>query len=339
MLTHWLRSTAAACMLTGLCCSLLAQEPDDAAAGRAESGERRAEEPAGNSFYIGLGLDELSEQLRTQLKLEHGVIVADVFPESPAAKAEIRKHDILLKVGEVAVRSPHDVLKAVGEAQNKELSLLVLREGKELTVVVTPAKRPPTARLPVGVDGAGREGRLRWPLPRGEGHEPFFLFQPGVMMGKGMLKFGELPQDMSISVQKSGKEPARIVVKKGDKTWEVAESKLSDLPGEVREVVERFLAGGLPERMAFRFQGQPGMPRMPPGPPAEVQEAIKRAQADVAKAEEKLKEQVRKWHEQQQRTGDPSRGAPRPGDTERKLDEVLEALKNLRQEVDELKKK
>jgi hypothetical protein len=128
-------------------------------------------------------------------------------------------------------------------------------------------------------------------------------------------------------------------VKKGDKTWEVAEDKLNDLPAEVRQVAERFLAGGLPERMAFRFQAQPGMPRMPAGPPADVQEAIKKAQADVAKAEAQLKEQVRKWHEQQARPSDPPRVGPRNAETERKLDEVLEALKNLRNEVDELKKK
>jgi hypothetical protein len=154
-----------------------------------------------------------------------------------------------------------------------------------------------------------------------------------------MVKFGELPADISISIKKLGKEPAQIAVKKGEKSWEVTEDKLSDLPEEVRAVVERFLAGGLPERMAFRLSrgGMPPM-AMPMDPrSAEGQEAIQRAQAEVAKAQKQLEEQVRKWHEQQRPF--PGRAAPGDQSTERKLDEVIEALKNLRKDVDELKKK
>src|SRR5215212_7496285 len=161
-------------------------------------------------------------------------------------------------------------------------------------------------------------------------------------MGKGALKFGELPADINISVQKSGKEPARIVVKKGDQTWEVAEDKLTELPGEVREVVERFLAGGMPERMALRFHAQPGgkpMAVLPPLPgSAEAQEAIKNAQAEVAKAQERLQEQVRKWQGAQSRTMTAKVAEP-DRQVERKLGEVLNELKELRKEVDELKKK
>lgn len=341
MFTHWLRTAMAAGVCAGFGAAALAQQPpvDGPRPLRVVVGER-GEQEASSPFYIGLGLDELSEQLKAQLGLEHGVIVADVFPDSPAAKAEIKRHDILIKAGETDVQSPQDVLKAVNDVQDKELPLVVLRAGKEIKLTVTPTKRPMDARPPREQEGAGPDGRSRWPFPRGEGRDALFLYHPGMMMGKGMVKFGELPADISISIKKLGREPAQIEVKKGDKSWEVKEDKLGDLPDEVREVVERFLAGGLPERMAFRI-ARPGMTPMgiPPMDPrsAEGQEAIQRAQAEVAKAQKQLEEQVRKWHEQQRPM--PGRIAPGDPSTERKLDEVIEALKNLRKEVDELKKK
>jgi hypothetical protein len=330
----------AAGMCAGFGAGALAQEPPIGAPRplRVVVGER-GEQEASSPYYIGLGLDELSDQLKAQLDLEHGVVVADVFPDSPAAKADIKRHDILIKAGETDVQSPQDVLKAVNEAQDKELPLVVLRAGKKVKVTVTPTKRPMEARAPREQEGGDSEGRGRFGFARGEGRDALFLYHPGVMLGKGMVKFGELPADISISIKKLGKEPAQIAVKKGEKSWEVTEDKLSDLPEEVRAVVERFLAGGLPERMAFRLSrgGMPPM-AMPMDPrSAEGQEAIQRAQAEVAKAQKQLEEQVRKWHEQQRPF--PGRAAPGDQSTERKLDEVIEALKNLRKDVDELKKK
>jgi hypothetical protein len=341
MFTHWLRTAMAAGMCAGFGAAALAQQPpvDGPRPPRVLLGERGDQE-ASSPYYIGLALDELSEELRAQLDLKHGVIIADVAPDSPAAKADIKRHDILITAGDMDVNSARDVLKAVNEAQDRELPLVVLRAGKKVKVTVTPTKRPMEARPPREQEGAGPEGRLRWPFARGEGRDALFLYHPGMIMGKGMVKFGELPEDISISIKKLGKEPAQIAVKKGDKSWEVAEDKLSDLPDEVREVVERFLAGGFSERMAFRI-ARPGMAPMgmPPMDPrsAEGQEAIQRAQAEVAKAQKQLEEQVRKWHEQQRPV--PGRVAPGDQSTERKLDEVIEALKNLRKDVDELKKK
>ena len=51
----------------------------------------------------------------------------------------------------------------------------------------------------------------------------------------------KLPKDMSVTITKEGEQPAKIVVKQGDKTWETTEDKLDDLPDEVRGHVQSFL--------------------------------------------------------------------------------------------------
>ena len=47
--------------------------------------------------------------------------------------------------------------------------------------------------------------------------------------------------DMTVTISKQGKEPAKITVKQGDKSWEVTEDDLDQLPEEVRPHVEPML--------------------------------------------------------------------------------------------------
>ena len=51
----------------------------------------------------------------------------------------------------------------------------------------------------------------------------------------------ELPDDMTVTVTKHGKDPAKITVAQADKTWEVTEDKLDDLPEEIRPHAEAIL--------------------------------------------------------------------------------------------------
>jgi membrane-associated protease RseP (regulator of RpoE activity) len=99
--------------------------------------------PQPGKYWIGIILGELPELARKQLQLEYGLVVEDVVPDSPAAKAEFKQHDVLLRAGEKQVlKQPADILQAVEAAEETELELTVLRAGKEQTIKVTPVKRP-----------------------------------------------------------------------------------------------------------------------------------------------------------------------------------------------------
>lgn len=69
--------------------------------------------------------------------------------------------------------------------------------------------------------------------------------------------WGRLPDDMKITITKSGKEPAEMTVVHGDKAWTVKDSNFQDLPPEVRRSVARFLGFGILSRLHGTMTGWP----------------------------------------------------------------------------------
>ena len=95
-------------------------------------------------YWLGLMVGPLGDEQRKEMKMPEGqgVVVQQVVPDSPAAKAEFKEKDVLLKAGDKPLKSVEDLLAAVNEAKDKPLAVVLLREGKEHTIKVTPAKRP-----------------------------------------------------------------------------------------------------------------------------------------------------------------------------------------------------
>jgi len=131
----------------------------------------------------------------------------------------------------------------------------LLRDGKQEKVTLTPAKRPamPAAQEALRhwleqLEGAeGREGK-------GE-HGPwqFRIIGPGAIVPPDVLKvlpMSALPEDMTVTITKTGKKPAQIVVKQGEEKWEVTEEQLDKLPEKVRRYVDPMLG-----RMSFGLGG------------------------------------------------------------------------------------
>ncbi len=85
----------------------------------------------------------VNRTLRSHLKLNegNGVVVNDVVKESPAAKAGVLKHDVLLQVGEKPLSKLSDLREAVNASAGKSLSIKLIRSGKQQILNVTPQKR------------------------------------------------------------------------------------------------------------------------------------------------------------------------------------------------------
>jgi len=214
----------------------------------------KAETPG---YWIGISLRAVDPALLAQLKIEGGVIVEDVMPDSPAAKAGLKKHDVIAKAGDTAIKEPSDVLKAVGAAKDTEMSLLVMRDGKEQTIKVTPAKRPEDRVAPVpplpqvsGSTPDAWERALRtWRERAGGGPvEELDILGPGVMV---RFEPKPLPDDVKITVEREGSKLARITVKRGGDSWGATEKEINTLPAEYQEHVRRML--GLPADRVFAF--------------------------------------------------------------------------------------
>ena len=93
-----------------------------------------------DSSSLGLGLRPLSPELRARLDMpasvRGGVLVEEVEPSGPAARAGVRPGDVILEVNRRAVSDPGQVANAL-KASGDRVLMLVLREGATLFVVVS----------------------------------------------------------------------------------------------------------------------------------------------------------------------------------------------------------
>lgn len=246
-------------------------------------------------YWIGVTLDPVAnDALKAQLGFSDGLLITSVFPDSPAAKAGLKVHDIVLKAGDAAIKEPGDLVAAVAKAQEKELSITLLRAAKEMNVNVVPAKRPkleagPNFRIeggfPGGIElggiqfgndpariGAEQQRQLEKALEAlkksGDPRQTMSMFflRPGIVGEGDPTKIAPpmpLPKNVTVQVTKEGDQPAKIVVKRDDQTWETTEAKWNELPEDIRMFVQQAMQAGQ-GGMAWRTVA-PGGPLPPNG--------------------------------------------------------------------------
>src|SRR5437868_1525754 len=92
---------------------LAAQESDEPAKGRGRA-------------FIGVGVEPISENAERP-----GLMVREVEPEGPAAKAGIKQGDILLKVGGKELKDFQNLVSMIAEHKpGDQVTLSVMRDGK-----------------------------------------------------------------------------------------------------------------------------------------------------------------------------------------------------------------
>jgi serine protease Do len=95
--------------------------------------------------YLGVNIQSLTPDLAKALKLgEHqGALVADVVPGGPAAKAGIRRGDVIVGFNSEPIKSSHDLPAIVAQTPvGKEASVTLYRDGNTQKVPVTVGKLP-----------------------------------------------------------------------------------------------------------------------------------------------------------------------------------------------------
>jgi hypothetical protein len=210
----------------------------------------------------------VTPEVRAQIDIpeNQGLLVRQVVPDSPASKAGLKEFDILLRANDGDLHEMRDLVDLVKTAgdQNAQITLEVLRHGKRETVYITPETRPEKISglqmpgtpegMTFGQAGPGQgvpEDVLKFFEQRGGGREggPFAFrsFGPGMELRHhgGM---GNLPNGISVSIQKPEDGPAHITVQRGDETWNVVgddPGSLEQLPEDVRPFVENMLHGGM----------------------------------------------------------------------------------------------
>lgn len=108
---------------------------------------------AGNP-YLGISLAaKIPPALAAQLKIDGGAMIIAVADGSPAARAGLKEHDIIIEAAGSRVKSPGDLKKTLGaHAENENLELIVRRGTATLEfsvkLVAAPPKRAPLKSSP-----------------------------------------------------------------------------------------------------------------------------------------------------------------------------------------------
>ena len=97
-------------------------------------------------YMIGVGINDASPALRSQLSLDEGtgVVVSYVGDDSPAAKAGIEMFDVIVSAGDRVIHNLSELIDVVNANGEKEqaIALTLIRKGEKKTIEVTPVKRP-----------------------------------------------------------------------------------------------------------------------------------------------------------------------------------------------------
>jgi serine protease Do len=95
--------------------------------------------------YLGVQIRDLAEDVAAHLgvKKGQGVVVGEVFPNSPASKAGLQAGDVITAVGGNVVKDGRTLQTAIaGLPLNKAVAVTVLRDGQSREVQVTIEEQP-----------------------------------------------------------------------------------------------------------------------------------------------------------------------------------------------------
>ncbi|SMB93784.1 Do/DeqQ family serine protease [Thermanaeromonas toyohensis ToBE] len=95
--------------------------------------------------WLGVVLQEVTPDIADFLGMSkpEGVLVREVVPEGPAAKAGLKRGDIILQVDGQPVNSASELVKLIQKKQvGQTMQLLVFRRGSRLSLTVTLAEKP-----------------------------------------------------------------------------------------------------------------------------------------------------------------------------------------------------
>jgi serine protease Do len=95
--------------------------------------------------YLGVHVRELSPELAAQLGLnkQPGVVVGEVFENTPAAKAGLKSGDVITSLADKAIPDTRTLVNVVLSLPlNKAAGMSILRDGKAMTLKVTIEEQP-----------------------------------------------------------------------------------------------------------------------------------------------------------------------------------------------------
>lgn len=124
----------------------------------------------GSGRRIGVGVTPLTKQLSEHFGVTGGVLINEVRADSPAAKAGLKAGDIIVEIDGKEVKGEGDLIRAIGEKKEGDVSLTIMRDRNRQTIRVTPEETKGGFdgrffEFPQITDGAFAPGSMRFSTP------------------------------------------------------------------------------------------------------------------------------------------------------------------------------
>ena len=159
--------------------------------------------------WLGFDLQDLTPEMKHHFALppgSGGVLVSDVYQDSPADRAGVKRGDVVLMVEGTAVTTLSDYQDALAEfTTGDRITLKLFRRGKEISTPLQPASFPPELAL-----------------------ETVYR-RLGIKVGDGRRGTTQKRSGISIEEVKKDSEAARIGLRSGDLIVQVNEMPLANL--------------------------------------------------------------------------------------------------------------
>jgi len=162
--------------------------------------------------FLGISMQPLTDELKEQFGVEFGVLVSEVLPGDPAEKAGIEPGDVILKIGDKQVRTPHDLLFAVLDYNPGDKVKVVLdRRGKKKELFVVARRRGEEEEVSGGViesrdDLLNELGLALEELPEG-------VVVSGVVTGSQAGLAGLRREDLILEVNRAKVKSVRDIIR------------------------------------------------------------------------------------------------------------------------------
>jgi serine protease Do len=92
----------------------------------------------GSGRRIGVGVTTLTKQLSEHFGVSGGVMINEVRADSPAAKAGLKAGDIIVEIDGREVKADGDLIRAIAEKKEGDVTLTIVRDRNRQTIRVTP---------------------------------------------------------------------------------------------------------------------------------------------------------------------------------------------------------
>lgn len=138
-------AAVAGAVAVALAMSVAADVSAKEATAKKATATKATKEKKSESGYIGVYMQELTDEVRKGLDLEvsKGVLISGVQDDSPAAKAGVEEGDVVVAFGGTAVDSPEELRSVVSDFEpGAKAKLELVRDGKAQTVTLTVGDRP-----------------------------------------------------------------------------------------------------------------------------------------------------------------------------------------------------